>query len=285
MSVEHNKKTLLFTGGTGFIGRNILPLLDGKYHIVAPRRHELDLGSSQKVREFILHNKIDIIVSAACPTGINPIDKRENFYADAMKIFNALAESADIVEKYLYFGSGAEYDKRRDIIDIKEEAFGESQPEDLYGRAKYEMNEICRQSRNIYNLRLFGCFGNTDPESKFITHALKCADEHRAVTVRQDCRFDYLYVEDLADVIEWFIENTPKFKDYNICSGKHYMLSEIAGFVNEITGNEGVEILATGFNKEYTGNNERFMKEYKKALTPIYTGIEKMYKMSREIQL
>ena len=45
------KKRILFTGGTGFIGRNLLPDLRGKYQVEAPRRQELDLKDSEAVIE------------------------------------------------------------------------------------------------------------------------------------------------------------------------------------------------------------------------------------------
>ena len=37
------KKRVLFTGGTGFIGRNLLPLLRERYKVEAHTRQELDL--------------------------------------------------------------------------------------------------------------------------------------------------------------------------------------------------------------------------------------------------
>jgi len=39
------------------------------------------------------------------------------------------------------------------------------------------------------------------------------------VVIRQDTVFDYLYVNDLAKITEWFIEHEAHYKAYNVCTG------------------------------------------------------------------
>ena len=84
------------------------------------------------------------------------------------------------------------------MVLVSEEEFGRYVPEDDYGRAKFIMNEISTHSENIYNLRIFGCFGPNEYSDKFITHAIRCCIKNEPITIRQDCYFDYLYVDDYA---------------------------------------------------------------------------------------
>lgn len=42
-------KKILFTGGTGFVGKNIIPILKEKYIVVSPSRKELDLKDTEAV--------------------------------------------------------------------------------------------------------------------------------------------------------------------------------------------------------------------------------------------
>ena len=45
-------KKILFTGGTGFLGRNLIPLLSKKYHIFAPGRKELNLTDIKTLESY-----------------------------------------------------------------------------------------------------------------------------------------------------------------------------------------------------------------------------------------
>jgi GDP-L-fucose synthase len=153
-------------------------------------------------------------------------------------------------------------DKRYDIANAGENEFGRSIPADVYGYAKYIMNEIAGGSGNVYNLRLFACYGPYDHHSKFITHAIRSCMRNVEVTIRQDCCFDYVHVYDLANLLIWFLGHSPRRHDYNICSGKKYLLSEIAeNVIGQMGSNKGIRFLNEGLNLEYTACNARLLEE------------------------
>ena len=58
-------KRILITGAEGFIGRNLSEYLKGFYEIFATNHHDLELLNTDRVRDFIEDNKIDIIVHSA----------------------------------------------------------------------------------------------------------------------------------------------------------------------------------------------------------------------------
>lgn len=272
------RKKVLVTGATGFIGRNIIPILAKNFDILAPRRNELNLIDKKSVEAYFTNNTFDIVIHCASANpGKNCLDKQENMESDIISAFDNLAMFAERVEKVICLGSGAEYDKNYDIKMITEEEIGRSIPDTAYGRAKYIINEKVRKSKNIYNLRIFGCYGPTDAKTKFIRDAIDCCLENKAITIRQNCYFDYMYVEDLAEIMKWFIENTPKYKDYNVVTGKPIDLLSIAKIISEKMDNtKGIEIANEGFNKEYTASNKRLLDEMKEfCFTPIEIGIAK----------
>ena len=182
-------------------------------------------------------------------------------------------------------GSGAEYNKQFDIISAKEEDIGKHIPHDAYGFAKYIMNQYARTSSNVYNFRLFGIYGPTDCKGKFIRDAIDCCLENRAVTIRQNCMFDYLYVDDLGHILAHFIEHEPQYHDYNICSGKRVSLLEIAKEVSSLMNNHLNPVIAKeGWNREYTGSNERLISEFPQfKFTSLEAGITKQIKWQREL--
>ena len=55
---------VLFTGGSGFIGRNVIPILREKYEVIAPTRSELNLLDTKEVEKYVIDGKFDIIISS-----------------------------------------------------------------------------------------------------------------------------------------------------------------------------------------------------------------------------
>ena len=102
-------KKVLLTGGTGFIGRNIKPLLEKEFTLFAPRRTELNLKDENEVRYFIRENKIDVVVHSANPNPVkNLLDKADTFFEDSLRCFMNLYKARDIYEKMFFLGSGTE---------------------------------------------------------------------------------------------------------------------------------------------------------------------------------
>ena len=258
-------KRVLFTGKTGFVGRNILDLLRERYDIDAPSRRELDLRDRTAICRYVDKGRYDVVLHMANPNPTkNPAqDQASDMLKDSLSVFLNLKRTSGLYDKLIYAGSGAEFDKRLDICAVTEEEFGRSVPEDVYGFGKYVMNEIALNSNNIYNLRMFAIHGPYDHESKFITHAINCCMKNEPVTIRQDCWFDYLHVYDLITYMTFLIENQLQHHDYNCCSGERYSLSEIAREVcRQMGSGHEIKLLAPGWNKEYTGSCQRFKNEY-----------------------
>lgn len=272
-------KKVLLTGGTGFIGRNILAPLKKRYDVYAPRRSELNLLDFDLVEALLRKNKYDVIIHTAIPNPtFNEKDSVENLFEDSLRVFMNFYKLQEYYGKMIYFGSGAEFDKSLDIKSIEEEGFGRSLPKNGYGLAKYIMNELCRKSNAIYNLRIFGCYGPTDADFKFITNMIHDCQNEDKLVVNQNCYFDYLYVEDIVQVLDAIISSKPQFHDYNVCSGKRYSLIEIADIVRkEMKSNLPININKDGLNLEYTGNNERLIQEFPfLKLSSIEDGIKKL---------
>ena len=256
-------KKVLMTGASGFIGRNICGYLGTVCELFAPTRSQLNLLDETSVRNYINSNNIDVVLNLANPNPVkNVIDKPDTMFEDSIRIFMNLYRAQDCYEMMYSIGSGAEYDKSMDIKMISEEDEERSVPYDAYGLAKYTINQIIKYNAKQCNLRVFGCYGPTDHESKFITHAINCCMNNKDITIRQDCYFDYLHVYDLGRIIGYFINNSHSYHSYNVCSGTRVLLSEIAIMVKRLmNSNSDIVILKDGYNKEYTGSNIRLLKE------------------------
>ena len=255
---------VLFTGASGFIGRNVVPYLRDKCDLLTPGRHELNLYDEVQVRDYIKDNKVDLVFHCANPNPIkNAIDHSETMFEDSIRMFMNLYTAQNLYRMMFSIGSGAEYDKSKEIIQVTEKDEFRSVPYDSYGLAKYTINRLISQSNKQCNLRLFGCYGPTDHSSKFITHVIRSCLNGESITIRQNCFFDYMQVMDLATAMGFFLYNKPQYRSYNVCSGKRVSLLAIAETVKLLMeSKQEIIILRDGWNREYTASNERLLSEF-----------------------
>lgn len=249
------RSKILLTGGSGFIGRNILEYLEQKYTVLAPAYDELDILNHFLVDDFIKNNKIDIIIHTAVGRG-------NTVFKDTLRMFFNIVRNSDKVKKIIIFGSGAEYNKKRNLIEVTEDEIGKYIPEDNYGLAKYYSNEVTRGIKNVVNLRLFGVFGKYEGyRFKFISNSIVKALLDLNIEIAQDVIFDYLYMDDLVHILQHFIENNFEYSDYNITPTESVSLIEITEIIMEITKNKSeVVTMNEGKNYQYTGSNNRLIE-------------------------
>ena len=273
-------RNLLITGAgpRSFVGRNLKEALAQKYTVFAPSHAELELLDAAALEEYIRQNRIEAIVHAA--VHVPMFNGEEKEYYNDMRMFLNMERVTSMVEKVVYFGSGAEFDKRYDITLVSEEDIGKSLPLSEYGLAKYTMNLIARSSANLYNLRLFGVFGKYELwPIKFISNLCCKAIFNLPLTVRKDCNFDFLYVEDLVAPLEWVLESSPLRHDYNLCHGTPWRLTQLAQMVKEVSGTSAEVVLLNEMKDlDYTGNNSLLFQECDNfSLTAMEKAIEHLY--------
>ena len=278
-------KRVLITGASrrGFIGRNLKEALGGQYELFTPTHAELELLDTDQVARYVEKNRIEAIVHGA--VHVPEFNGLENEYYNDMLMFWNLHRLSGSVEKILYFGSGAEYDKRGHIRMAKETDIPSVLPVSQYGLAKYTMNHIARTSGNIYNLRLFGIFGKYELwQIKFISNLCCKAVFNLPLSVRAECMFDFLYIEDLPAIISWFLENKPAYHDYNVCHGVPYPLTKLAEMVREISGKPlAIHLKSPRRNLDYTGDNARLRGEIKDLrITPMRDAVAELYRYYQE---
>ncbi|MDB9822146.1 NAD(P)-dependent oxidoreductase [Deltaproteobacteria bacterium] len=256
-------KTLI-TGGNGFIARNLTEQLEDKYNVVSLSRSELDLLDSVKVSEYLKSNKFDVIFHAATwsATRTSTKDLTKVFRNNLLMFFN-LARCSKYFGKMIYYGSGAEYHRYKLPPKVSEDFLDTIVPEDDYGLSKYIMAKHAECSDNIYDLVLFGVYGKyEDWRIRFISNACCKAVWDLPITIKQNALFDYLDIKDLVKITEWFIENEPREKIYNVCTGRTFDLLALAYKVLAVSGKRlDIIVSQEGLGKEYSGDNSKLLSE------------------------
>lgn len=257
-------RNILITGTTGFIGKNLKEELSGKYNVYCPTHTEVDLLCEDTVKYYIKSHHFDVVIHTANTN--NTRNKATTSYDSLdgnLRMFFNLERCKDYYGKMYYYGSGAEYDMQHYIPNMGEDYFDTHVPKDSYGFSKYIMSKNCKEDRNIYDLRLFGVYGKYEEwERRFISNAICRALKGKDITIQKNVYFDYLWIDDLCDIMRWFIVNEPKYHHYNVCRGSRIDLYSLACMVREILGTDcDITVSEPGWKPEYTGDNTRLLEE------------------------
>jgi len=215
------------------------------------------------VDKYIIHNKIDIIIHTANRGGDRTTLDMKNITEYNLRIFFNIVKHEKNVKKIISFGSGAEYGKHKAIINAKEEDYLQEQPFDEYGFYKSITSKYIEKSNNIVQLRVFGAYGEYENyRFKFISNAIVKNLLNLPIVINKNVYFDYIYVDDLVKMIDWFINNDTKENIYNVTTGKKIDLVNLANLVNETSDFKSkIKVLNDGFNNEYTSSNTRILKK------------------------
>ena len=257
---------IFITGSNGFIGSHLKEYLqnnDTKYTLFTPSSKELDLANEKDVDEYILSNKIDIIIHLANRGGGRDTLDMKNIIEYNLRIFFNIAKHEKNVKKIISFGSGAEYGKHKPIVEVRENEYLQEQPFDEYGFYKSITSKYIEKCDNIVQLRIFGAYGEYENyRYKFISNAIVKNLLQLPIVINKNVYFDYIYIDDLVKMTDWFIHNEYKEKIYNITTGKKIDLISLANLVNEVSDFKSeIRVLNDGLNNEYTSDNTRILKE------------------------
>lgn len=283
MQGDNQAKLVLITGAgpTGVTGRFLKEFLEKDYTILAPSSKELDLTDDAAVRSYFDSHQVDFVVH--CATYRSNISQTTHMvdeeFESNLRMFFALASQSDKFEKMVYLGSGAEYDKSRSIVNIKEEQFGESIPKDKYGFGKYIMNQHCRNSKNIYNLRMFGTLNPYERYTKNVVCNL-CAKAVMGLplALKRDVLFSWVDIRDVAQAIKYLFQHEVSRHDYNVALPNPYKLSDIAEIIRNMSGlQNGVRFEQEGYNSEYTCSSECFVKEFSMFFSDVNESLKSIY--------
>lgn len=274
------KKKILLTGGNGFIGKNIQEsFLAEKYEITAPRSFELNLIDTDCVDEYFKDKTFDVVLHAGCKPGHRNAKDPTNLFYSNLRMFENLERHKDKFGKLINFGSGAIYDISKNNSNVKEEDIFKNMGKDDHSFCKYVEHKLIENLDNFIDLNIFGIFGKyEDWEIRFISNAICKAMYGFDITLRQNRRFSYLFVEDLMPILEYFIENKPKYNSYNIVPPEPVELVQIAELVKKVSGNDiSIKVANDGYGLDYYGDNSRLISEVDCKFTKMEDSIKMLF--------
>jgi UDP-glucose 4-epimerase len=274
---------VLVTGGSGFIGRNLIESLHEHHDVLAPTHAELELTDADAVRAWLEANRPDAIVHGAVKPGHRAATDLDRVAEANLRMFFALAGDPDLCPHMVFLSSGAVYDAAHYLPKMPETYVGRHVPADANGFSKYVAARYIESVDHVVELRPFGVFGPYEDYSiRFISNAICRALLGLPIALRQDRRFDYVWVADLVRVVEHFLERPRSVLGhaaYNVTPDEPASLLDVARMVLEVTGADvPIEVGARGAGVEYSGDNARLRTEMPRlGLTPLPEAIRLLH--------
>jgi len=242
---------ILVTGGSGFIGRNLAKALKNNHNVFTPNSKELDLTDSNKVDNYFRTKHFDWVIHCAIKGGRRNIKDSPFTTYDNLKMFFNLMNNRSRFEKLINFTSGADFDRRTDVTSNKNNLFT-SFPVDYYGISKNIISRILHNSPH-YNFRVFGTFGVDEDDERFIKKSILNAKKGETIIVHQDRFFDYIYIEDLVNVVKYYIDNPKVTLDIDL-DLVYYQKVKLSDIAKLIPGFNRIVLQDDTPGKSYTGS-------------------------------
>ncbi len=255
---------ILIIGANGFIGKHLSESFgkNNDFKLLTPNSRALNIANELDVDTYIEIYKPDIIINCANRGGGRD-SGNENIIHQNLRMFFNITKQSSKVKKIIHFGSGAEYSKHKPIVNVREEDTNIAIPLDEYGFYKSVCSKFIEKSDNNLNLRIFGCYGEYENyEFKFISNAIIKNLLHLPITINKNVYFDYIYIDDLIQIVDYFIHHDTAHKIYNLTTGKKIDLITLANLVNETNEfTSDIKVIHEGLNNEYTSDNSRLMNQ------------------------
>lgn len=269
-------KKVLITGGTGFIGKNVVAeLIKRGYEVhslvfppFAPEQkglvqYEMNLMDSNAVDKFLSEHHFENLIHLAwyVGKGCHIADQNIDWTISTLNLLTSFQKYGG--KTFVGAGTISEYEYKFGYL-LEDET--PTSPETLYGESKNSVYKIaktfCKQHDMKFKWpRIFNLYGPNEKPQRLMPSVINSCLKGEDVKVSDCLKFqDYLHVEDTARGIVEVFESSLQGA-VNICSGKPVQLRYIVNKIAELTNFKGNILwgaIPAAFGDEVVvGNNDK----------------------------
>jgi len=237
---------VLITGANGFIGRHLVEGLCEEHSVTALTRKDLQLTDRKGVDKYFSKNIFDVVVHCAFIGSDAKEESTDWTHENILMVYNLLANK-DKFRYLISFGSGAEL--RNDSFPIYP-----------YALSKNVIARLLEPLPYAYNLRVFGCFASDEPEKRFFRSNIKRNLNNFPIEIYQNKRFSTIFVDDLVEVVMYYIYNLNKKdlpKTLDCCYRMQYDLLDFAEKINQYSNLQSeIKVADPSHGEDYLGDGK-----------------------------
>ena len=262
MSDQFPYSSVVVTGGSGFLGRFIVQILQARgVEVFVPRSREYNLVEKRDVVRLLDATRPDLVIHLAGVVGgigYNQQNPGKSFYENLMMGVQLIEQSRlGGVKKFVAIGTVCAYPKFSPV-PFMEGNLWDGYPEETnapYGLAKKMMLVQSQAYRQQYGFNsifllpanLYGPGDHFDLESSHVIPALirTCVDGRRSqagfieVWGSGKASREFLFVEDCAEGIVRSAQYYDGSEPVNLGSGREVTIKELVELIAKLTGFEG----------------------------------------------
>lgn len=250
-------KSIMVTGGSGFIGKRLIPELSKKHIVFSPSSNEIDLEKDIVLLDlFVKENNVKTIIHLANP---RIYTTNQSFSSSILMTKNILDVCIANEIKIVYLSSWEIYSGYNTVGLLASENTS-SYPKGTYGLSKAICENLIHQYISLYNLnsliiRSSPVYGKGSDKPKFVYNFLTKALNDKNIRAHKYIdgfpSLDLLHIDDLINFLAKSIENNST-GEYNIGTGVLTSTNAIAEYIIRVTSSKScIQHIAI---KEHTHN-------------------------------
>jgi|TARA_Y100000310_G_scaffold340648_1_gene437181 UDP-glucose 4-epimerase len=277
-------KTIVVTGGKGFVGRNLIRLLlENNFKVISidekrsNRRNKNNYNQSFSIKSFFKEKKklkkINGIIHLAA------LSRNSLSFNNPLKLFKKnLIDTLIILEtiRYLKKKPWFIFSSTKQIeIDKKNNLYN------LYSITKESCEKIIKSYASNFGiksiiLRFSDVFGTVDnSKEKVLVKLISTLKKNKKFNIIDPSyKLNYVHVDDICEYILFLIKQNPSknYREINLYGKKTYFLKDIAFFVKKMINSKSKILISKKKYKKTINNKaktEKFLKlkkEFKKEL-------------------
>jgi len=259
-----NDKTVMVTGGSGFLGSHLVEDLKSRsesVEVFVPRSTEYDLREKSDIQQAYKDSSADVVIHLAATVGgigANRKNPGRYFYDNAIMGIELIEQARQFgIEKFTILGTICSYPEMTDIPFTEGDLY-DGYPEETnapYGIAKKALLTQSRAYRKQYDfnsiylmpVNLYGPRDDFDLETSHVIPAIirKCVEarEHGRDSITAwgtgEPTREFLYVKDAADGILTATERYNESDPVNLGSGTEISIKDLVELIADLTDFDG----------------------------------------------
>ncbi len=272
-------KTILITGGAGFIGSNFIHKLNKKdsIHILLKKKsnlwrikehisklhiHNIDLNKKESLEKTIKEIKPSYVYhfsSHGVYYNQKNISKIINTnILGTVNLLNSIEKFSDI-KQFINIGSVFEYGPGNKKIN-EDDCVNPITPYDIAKTSQTLFSQyFARRGIPSITLRIFTPYGKYDDSKRLISQIMLSALKQKSLSISSpNSKRDFIFIDDVVSALTKIMRIKPISNEIiNIGSGKSYSVIDIINKAKKITNSD----LIIKYNLANENNSEQFKKE------------------------